>query len=196
MASRIRSFFLTARNRRSQSGAAMIETLIFVPTIFILTFMTLEVANIMRVYEKTSWMAEYAVREASEGTYDDGQRATPQVLRDRFYLKFRDLIGKRNLNCDDPNEEDGGCRDVFCIQYSTYPREELGFDDSVFSCGSDDDLTDLELSEFKPGHFVSVTVNAHYKPMLGVFHQLFPGAEELPISSTFDRIISASASIP
>lgn len=175
LSSHSRSFFSASRRRRSQAGIAIVETLIFIPTIFILTFIALEVTNILRVYEKTSWTAEYAVRQASEGMFEGDKRYSPQVLRTKIYVKLYNLVGNQYIKFGD----------VFCLHY--YKQNENP-DESSLSCGA---ASDQSAEDFEPGDLVRVKVHTHYVPMLGVFERLFPGAEELVIGSTFDRVISA-----
>ncbi|WP_201245927.1 TadE/TadG family type IV pilus assembly protein [Halochromatium salexigens] len=184
MASRIRSFFSAPRRRRQQAGAAIVEAMIFVPMVFLLTFLTLEVTNILRVYETLSWTAEYAVRQASEGMRTDGKRLFSDEVRSLVYDKIRfDLpVGEKHIDADD----------IFCVRYFRPPN------DPDFACA------DIELAagehglfpnerDFQPGDFVSVKMNLHYAPMLsGMFEWMFPDGV-LTMSVTFDRVISAAA---
>lgn len=184
MASRIRSFFFATSRRRPQSGAAIVEILLVVPTIFILTFLTLEITNIMRIYEKTSWVAEYAVRQASEGI-QGGYRLSSQVVEGNVDDRLRKLVGDRYINDDNDIDDHNG---FFCILYYEDGKRDL---DDLSCNGRFDDQED-----FGPGHFVHVEVITHYEPMFvpGLFKQILGNEKgELTIRSGFDRIISASA---
>lgn len=178
MASRIRTLLSTSRRRRSQAGAAIVETLIFIPTIFLMTFLTLEVTNILRVYETMSWVAEYGVRQASEGMDSDGRRYISDQVRTkvRDKIRFDFPIGVEHIDF----------RDVFCILYF---RESETPNDSDFSCQG----AFTNERDFQPGDFLRVRVRLHYRPMLsGIFEWMFPDGA-LTMSSTFDRVISAAA---
>ncbi|MEA3640850.1 MAG: hypothetical protein VBE63_13020 [Lamprobacter sp.] len=177
MISHRRSSFSAPQHRRSQAGAAIVETLIFIPTIFIMTFLTIEVTNIMRVNEKMSWVAENSVRQGSEGM-SDGYRypgidtsKTADIKLIQLGLMFNNLdfmsvIQNTYTEYCSPNDNNNYCDD-----------------DSNWEGGPGTNPT----SNFTEGDLVRVTVAGEYKPFLGITERLFP---DLMIKKTFTRVIS------
>jgi hypothetical protein len=132
-----------------------------------MTFITLEVTNAMLVYEQISWVAEYGVRQASEGMDNSDQRLRPENVKDNIRNKllilfpFRDVLSSK-----------------MCVEYNDDGGEPQ-------FCNKSDDPG---YTSAKPGDLVRVTVEMPYNPIFKI--RLIP---DLTISSTFRRVISGSA---
>lgn len=158
---------------KKQRGAAIVETIIFIPIIFILTFITLEMTNFYRVYNMVSWVAEYGVREASEGMDTGGQRLSQEVVKERIVLKLLDL---NVFNMDYK----------VCINYAN-SVSELG---STLTYCNDEHYDDLGAFA-KAGGIVRVSVTIPYKPIFSNMPYIKDWITDFPLRVTFLRVISS-----
>lgn len=186
MTSRIRSFLSSnsrPRLRRNQAGFTVVETVIFVPTIFLMTFLTLEITNMMRIYEQVSWTAEYGVRQASEGMDADNQRFSEEVSKEAIGFKLVDFFGFDIFF--DPGYEPNVCFD--------YAKAIKDMPDTFEYCSNnDDDKHSSDLGAFAgPGDFVRVKVEIPYKPIFAKLPYLPKVFHAMPFSATFTRVISS-----
>lgn len=159
--------------RRSQSGAAIVETIIFVPIIFLMTFMALELTNFMRVHSAVSWVAEYGVRQASEGMDTGNQRYSQEVLKERVVLK---MFGLNIFNLEFK----------VCAEYassvSDFPNKPTHCNDEHYS----------DLGAFaKTGDFVRLTVVVPYQPMFPKMPYIGDWITGFPLNAQFIRILSS-----
>lgn len=165
---------LKARGLRcSQRGSAVVETIIVVPVLFILVFLVLEVANIIRVYEKVSWIAEYSVREGSEAMDSDfrldGLNTSKTVDNKMLALGLFESLDILSVVRNSFTE--------YCAAADNC-QSDANWQGGPFSNPTDD---------FVEGDLVRVTVSGKYKPFLNVSARIFP---DLTISKRFTRVIS------
>ena len=176
-----------------QKGAAIVETLIVVPSLFLLVFTVLEFTNILRVYHAVSFTAEEGVREASGGMGENEVRLTPAELRDAevdgsVLQRLRELAGNSITE------------ETVCVQYSTDgetwdpPKPCICSDPPEPDCPCPDppepDCTKDEpsgSSAYGPGNLVRVTIEAQYNPIMP--NLLVP---EISFTSMFERSISTN----
>ena len=158
---------------KKQHGAATVETIIFIPFIFILTFITLEMTNFLRIYNAVSWVTEYGVRQASEGMDTGGQRYSQEVAKEKIVLKLFDF----NIFNTDYK---------VCIDYAQ-TWEDMSSEPSYCN-----DVHYADLGSFaKSGDLVRVSVTIPYKPMLPNLPYIGDWISDFPLRTTFTRVISS-----
>jgi len=158
---------------RTHLGAAIVETLFVVPMLFLLVFITIEFTNILRTYETISWVAEYGVREASEGMSPVSHlRLNASEVKNRIESKLKKL-GIKNV--------DSG---RICVRYSN--DSGASWDPNWGPANPDPCPAPTNpSSDYGQGNLVRVTIQVTYEPFLPSF--LVPRPT---FGVTFERVIS------
>lgn len=149
---------------KKQKGAAIVETILFVPIIFIMTFLTLEITNLLRVYNIISWTTEYGVRQASEGMGEDGFRLRSENVKQNIGQKMFKFFPMTQVFSS-----------KICVDY-----DALG--DKPEHCNNSHDPKQHEV---KPGDIVMVSISMPYHPLFN-----FKALPEFNVSASFSRVIS------
>lgn len=132
---------------RRQSGASVVEILFVVPLLFVILFVILEFTNILRTYQAITWVAEYGIREASDGmepgSHDRISAASARnIIRDKLIA-----LGVKNVD-----------RNNICVQYSSN-------NGSSWEPNSTSPCTDA-VGSYAAGDLVRVTIQLAYEPFL------------------------------
>ena len=154
-------------NCRKQRGAAIVETIVFVPVIFIMTFLTLEITNVLRVYNTISWTTEYGVRQASEGIGIDGYRLRSENVKQNIAQKMFKLFPMMQVFSSQ-----------ICVDYGQNGTGSK-------HCNNSHDPRQYTA---KPGDIVTVSISMPYDPIFN-----FEVLPDFNIGLSFSRVISGKA---